>query len=243
MIDPADTRLVLGLGLSASAQCAARADPLRPVQDVMMKAIRSSTGTGVSHPPDRQPRRDRLPRHPHRAAHGPAHGRGLFRGRRRRAACRDGGRGRPARSGAGARQLPEHRARPRGGAADRRGGGASRLRLSVRECRIRRGLRRGGPGLRRSDRRDDDGDGLEVRLQGADGKGRRAAGARLSRRGAGRRDAGRGGRQDRLSGAGQGVRRRRRARHARGARGRRTWPPRSSAPSARPRPRSATTAC
>ena len=34
------------------------------------------------------------------------------------------------------------------------------------------------------------GDGLEIGLQGADGKGRRAAGARLSRRGAGRGDAG-----------------------------------------------------
>ena len=42
-------------------------------------------------------------------------------------------------------------------------------------------------------------DGLEVRLEGADGKGRRAAGARLSRRGAGRGDAGKGRRQDRLS--------------------------------------------
>ena len=70
-------------------------------------------------------------------------------------------------------------------------------------------------GVRRSDRRDDDGDGLEIRLQGADGEGRRAAGARLSRRGPGRGDAGEGRRQDRLSGAGQGVRRRRRARHAR----------------------------
>ena len=31
--------------------------------------------------PDRQSRRDRLPHHPHRPAHGPAHGRGLFRRR------------------------------------------------------------------------------------------------------------------------------------------------------------------
>ena len=50
-------------------------------------------------------------------------------------------------------------------------------------------------------------------------------------------------RQDRLSGAGQGVRRRRRPRHARGELGRRTCGRRSSAPSARPRRRSATTAC
>ncbi len=38
-----------------------------------------------SHAPDRQPRRDRLPRHPLRPRHGPAHRRGLFRSRSRRA--------------------------------------------------------------------------------------------------------------------------------------------------------------
>ncbi len=86
-------------------------------------------------------------------------------------------------------------------------------------------------------------DGLEVGLQGADGKGWRAAGAGLSRRSAGRRDAGQGGRQDRLPGSGEGFRRRRRARHARGAIGAERAPPPSSAPSARPRRRSATTAC
>ena len=82
------------------------------------------------------------------------------------------------------------------------------------------GLRRSGAGVRRPHRRDDDGDGLQIRLQGIDGKGRRAAGARLSRRGPGRRDPGCGGRQGRLPGAGQGFRRRRRPRHAGGARGR-----------------------
>ena len=35
VIDPADTRMVLGLGLSAIAQCADRADEVRPVPDVM----------------------------------------------------------------------------------------------------------------------------------------------------------------------------------------------------------------
>ena len=196
------------------------------------------------HAPDRQPRRDRLPRDPHRPRDGPAHGRGLFRGRSRRACM--------SRMADEAVLLGPARARDSylniervidGGAQDRRRGRASRLRLSVGECRIRAGLRRRRAGVRRPDRRDDDGDGLEVRLQGADGKGRRAAGARLSRRGPGRGDAGEGRRQDRLSGSGQGVRRRRRPRHARGAFGRRTCAPRSSAPSARPRRRSATTAC
>ena len=90
-------------------------------------------------------------------------------------------------------------------------------------------------GVRRPDRRDDDRDGLEVRLESADGKGRRAAGARLSRRGPGRGDAGESRRQDRLPGAGEGVRRRRRPRHARGEFGRQSLRPRSSAPSARPK--------
>ena len=78
-------------------------------------------------------------------------------------------------------------------------------------------------GVRRPDRRDDDRDGLEVGLESADGKGRRAAGARLSRRGAGRGDAGKGRRQDRLPRAGEGLRRRRRAGHARGQFGRRAF--------------------
>ncbi len=103
----------------------------------------------------------------------------------------------------------------------RRRGRASRLRLSVRERRIRAGLPRCGTGIRRPDRRHDQGDGFEVGLENADGAGRRAAGAGLSRRSPGRGDAGEGRRQNRLSGSGQGVRRRRRARHAHRAFGRR----------------------
>ena len=61
--------------------------------------------------PDRQSRRDRLPRDPHRAADGDRDGRGLFRGRCRRAACRDGRRGAADRPAAGARELSEHRRR------------------------------------------------------------------------------------------------------------------------------------
>ena len=76
-----------------------------------------------------------------------------------------------------------------------------------------------GHRLRRPDGRDDDRDGLEVGLKGADGKSRRAAGARLSRRRPGRGDAGQGRRKSRLPRAGQGVGRRRRPRHARGALG------------------------
>ena len=92
--------------------------------------------------PDRQSRRDRLPRDPHRAADGDCDGRGLFRGRCRRAACRDGRRGAADRPAAAARELSQYRRDHRGGTRQRRRGGASRLRLSVGKRRIRRGLRR-----------------------------------------------------------------------------------------------------
>ena len=100
-----------------------------------------------------------------------------------------------------------------------------------------------GIGVRRSDRRYDDRDGVEIRLQGPDGKGRRAAGAGLSRRSSGRGDPG-----DRppTKSAFRCWSRRPRAAAAaacascaRPASLRR----RSSAPSARPRPHSATIAC
>ena len=72
--------------------------------------------------PDRQSRRDRLPRDPHRAPHGHRDGRGLFRSRCRRAACRDGRRGPADRPASAARELSEHRRRssPRRATAARR---------------------------------------------------------------------------------------------------------------------------
>ena len=92
-------------------------------------------------------------------------------------------------------------------------------------------------------RRCDPGDGVEERRQADHGKGRGAAGARLSRRGSGSGAAAVGSPPDRLAGADQGHRRRRRQGHARGAfRGGippRRWP----APSARRRRASATTGC
>ena len=72
---------------------------------------------------------------------------------------------------------------------------------------------------------------------------RRAAGARLSRRRAGLCHAGSGGGAHRLSGADQGQRRRRRQGHAHRRAPRRICRPRSKAPSARRPPPSATTAC
>ena len=74
---------------------------------------------------------------------------------------------------------------PRRGAPLRRRGDPSRLRLPVGERRLRRGLRRRGHRLHRPAGRGDPRHGLEGRGQDADGARRRAAGAGLSRRGAG----------------------------------------------------------
>ena len=142
IIDPAETRLVLALSISAALnapiELCRRSRPLRRLPDVRrmrasdiaakpsqshgQKAVRCRArrnlvprcplwvGSGFarrtaadllmfSQDPDRQSRRDRLPRDPHRAADGHRDGRGLFRGRCRRAACRDGRRGAADRPG------------------------------------------------------------------------------------------------------------------------------------------------
>ena len=197
-------------------------------------------------PPHRQSRRDRLPHHPHRAAAGHPHGRGLFRCRRRCAACARGRRG-------GAASARRRRARAisrseqiiAAAQQTRRRGDPSRLRLPVGECRtspkrcIDAGLIWVGPPPVGDPRH-----GAEGRGQDADGGGRRAGDAGLSwaRTRTPARLAARS-RRDRLSGADQGgaggggkgmrkVERRRRTSPRR-------WPPAS----ARRRPPSATTAC
>ncbi len=97
-----------------------------------------------------------------------------------------------------------------------RGVHPSRLRLPLRERRLRRGLRRGRHRLRRPAADGDPRHGAEGRRQGADGEGRRAGGARLSRREAGAGVPARARREHRLSGADQGGGRRRRQGHAPG---------------------------
>ena len=59
--------------------------------------------------PDRQPRRNRLPRHRHRPEDGHRDGGGVFRRRPRRAPCRAGRRSRAHRPGAQPRELPAGR--------------------------------------------------------------------------------------------------------------------------------------
>ncbi len=96
IIDPRKTRAVLALSLSRRAQRADGGDEIRRVQDVMAPC---------SPDPHRQSRRDRLPGDPHGAAHGHQHGRGLFRRRREGAACAHGGRGGAHRPAACRRKL------------------------------------------------------------------------------------------------------------------------------------------
>ena len=122
IIDPAETRLVLGLSISAAlnAPIEPTRRPLRRLPDVTVSMMRrhaahrspgesrdpcsqrsrafaaaasafvgaAAVSDDVPQNPDRQSRRDRLPGDPHGAADGDRDGRGLFRGRCRRAACR-----------------------------------------------------------------------------------------------------------------------------------------------------------
>ena len=114
-------------------------------------------------------------------------------------------------------QLPQHPRNPVGRGDHRRRGDPSRLRVPVGECRLRRDGGGARPDLHRPVAGAYPHDGRQGRRQGRDGATRRAAGARLRRRGDGRREGPRGCRPHRLSGADQGRGRRRRTRHEGGA--------------------------
>ena len=131
-----------------------------------------------------------------------------------RAPCPHGRRSRFHRPGAGARKLSRRRKDHRRRAADGRRGDPSRIRLSVGKRRLRRGVRRGRACLRRAAGSPRSARWDRKRGENADGGGRRAAGARLSWRRAGRLRACSRGRRDRLSGADQGPAGRRRQGHA-----------------------------
>ena len=111
IIDPADTRRVLALAISASLNA--------PIEQNRISAC-SGCEQAVRQDPHRQSRRDRLPRHAHGEASRHRDGRRLFRGRCRRAARRDGRRSDPDRPAAGARKLSRHRTHHRRRQAQRR---------------------------------------------------------------------------------------------------------------------------
>ena len=186
--------------------------------------------------PHRQPRRDRVPGDPHGAAARDPHGRGLFRRRRQGAARAHGGRGGAHRAVAGARDATcvgdkiIAAAKATGAEAIHPG-----LRLPQRECRLRAGGDRRRADLGRAEAGQHPRHGPQGRGEEADGRGRRAGDARLSRRGPGPEAPEEGSRRDRLSGADQGGRGRRRQGHAPGRRAPRTSTTRSKAASARRR--------
>ena len=151
-------------------------------------AVRESRGD-VPQDPDRQSRRDRLPHHAHGASGWASRTVAVYSEADANALpCRDGGRGRCCSAPRRPREsyLAIDKVICDAARRDRRRGDPSRLRLPVGERALRRGLRQGRHRLHRPAGRRDPRHGLEVGSQGADGEGRRAAGARLSRRRAGR---------------------------------------------------------
>ncbi len=193
VIDPAETRDVLGLALAATLE---RADPERRSSacsgcedgrcsikilianrgEIACRVIRTARRMGI------------------------AHRRRLFRGRRQRAPRAHGRRGGAHRPGAGARALPRRRRRS---SPPRKATGAEAIHPGYgflsENAAFAEAVRAGRHRLHRPAACGDPRDGLEVRRQGADGEGRRAAHARLSRRRPGPGAARARGRQDRLS--------------------------------------------
>ena len=177
VIDPRDTRTVLGLCLSAIGNRRSRAP--RPTAPTSASSgcedravITSSAG--------RQPGRDRPPGLPHLPRPRHRHRRGVLRRRRRQRRTRAEADARRAAAGQRAgRHLPAGRPADRRRPDGRRRRRAPRLRLPVRERRLRPGGARRRADLDRAAARGDRGDGLEGRGQEADGRRRRAGAAEL----------------------------------------------------------------
>ena len=205
VIDPRDTRTVLGICLSViENQPWTGTDRLRRLPDVSAPMITRLLVANRAEIASRVFRTCRGARHRDR--------RRPLRRRRRR--CRTSPRpttpcGCPAAPG---RDLPAHRPGPRRRPRRRRRRDPPGLRLPLRERRLRPRRHRRRPDLGRPGAGVDRADGLQDRVQEADG-GRRRPGAHRPHR----RQRHRG----RPAAAGQGLRRRRRARHADRARARR----------------------
>jgi hypothetical protein len=118
VIDPADTRTVLGLALSIVGQ-RRLSRSLRRIPDVTHDFQYRSGG---------QPRRDCRACHPYAARHGHPLGRSVQRCRRRRPPCRESRRRGGHRPRTRARETPQHRG-VAGGPAHRRTGSPPRLRV------------------------------------------------------------------------------------------------------------------
>ena len=164
--------------------------------------------------PDRQPRRDRLPRHPHLQAARHQDRRGLFRGRRRRAPCARGrreGADRPAALGAVLSPDRQDRGRLQ---EDRRPGGSPGLRLPLGEAGVPEGAGQGRHRLHRTRCLRHPRHGRQDRVQEARPEGRRQHRAGLPRRHPQCRGGGEDRPEGRLSGDDQGLGRRRRQGHA-----------------------------
>ncbi len=241
VIDPRDTRTVLGIALSAVHSQRRRGPPrLRRLPDV------SGWRPMHRHAARRQPRRDRRAAScAPRATIGHRHRRGVLR--RRRATLPFVAR-RPTRrcdcpGHAAADTYLARRPHRRRRAANRcRRGPPRATASSPSSAAFARAVRRGGPGLRRPPAGRDRGDGLEARGEGADGGGRRAGAPGRHGRAGDDADDGRG----RTTGFPVIVKacvRRRRARHARRARSPDARRRGRIGRSGRPRPRSVTARC
>ena len=106
-------------------------------------------GSRAAEDPDRQPWRDRRPRHPGRPRARHRHGGGVLRARPQRPPRPPRRRGLRARRPDGGRELPQHRGDPRRHPPQRRRRRAPRLRLLQRERRLRPGDHRHGRRLHR----------------------------------------------------------------------------------------------
>ena len=168
----------------------------------------------VQENPDRQPRRDRLPDHQKRAPTRHPHRSGLLRGRPRRAACRDGGRGGGHRAGTGGAVVSRHRQDRGGLPTDGRRRGASGLRvpLGARSVPDRPG--QGGHRVHRAEPEGDRRHGRQDREQEGGSKGQSLDRAGLPGRDFQCAPRGRDRGRDRLPRDDQGLGRRRRQGHA-----------------------------
>ena len=145
---------------------------------------------------------------------GDPHDRGLLRGRRGPAVRRRGGRGGLRRPGQPGAELPQHRGDPRRRQGDRRAGDPPRLRLPLRERRVRPYRRGQRPDLGRPGADAITAMGDKINARNLMAGGRRAGRARHHR--PGRRPSTRplaAAADDRLPGHGQGRGRRRRDGH------------------------------